>query len=55
MKQFQFIEWDDEGTTATLWLNRPPVNAIVSEMYVEIRELCSATSPRTFPRPGRSC
>jgi enoyl-CoA hydratase len=42
MKQFQFIEWHDEGTTATLWLNRPPVNAIVSEMYVEIRELFGA-------------
>jgi enoyl-CoA hydratase len=42
MKQFQFIEWHDEGTTATLWLNRPPVNAMVSEMYVEIRELFGA-------------
>jgi enoyl-CoA hydratase len=39
MKQFRFIELDDEGTTATLWLNRPPVNAIISEMYVEIGEL----------------
>jgi enoyl-CoA hydratase len=39
MKQFEFIECDDEGTTATLWLNRPPVNAVISEMYVEIREL----------------
>jgi enoyl-CoA hydratase len=42
MKQFQFIEWHDEGTTATLWLNRPPVNAVISEMYVEIRELFDA-------------
>jgi enoyl-CoA hydratase len=45
MKQFQFIEWHDEGTegtVATVWLNRPPVNAVISEMYVEIRELFGA-------------
>jgi enoyl-CoA hydratase len=45
MKPFQFIEWHDEGpegTVATLWLNRPPVNAIVSEMYVEIAKLFGA-------------
>jgi len=39
MKQFQFIECHDEGTTATLWLNRPPVNAVSSEMYLEIQQL----------------
>ena len=41
MKQFEFLEWHDEGTTATLWLNRPPVNAVISEMYLEIRKLFS--------------
>lgn len=39
MRQFQSIECHDSGTTATLWLNRPPVNAVNSEMYIEIREL----------------
>jgi enoyl-CoA hydratase len=39
MKQFRFIEWHEEGNIGTLWLNRPPVNAVISEMYVEIREL----------------
>lgn len=42
MKQLQFIEWREEGNIGTVWLNRPPVNAVISEMYVEIRELFGA-------------
>jgi enoyl-CoA hydratase len=42
MKQFQFIECQADGDTATVWLNRPPVNAVISEMYAEIRELFAA-------------
>lgn len=39
MSQMKFIEWQSDDTTATVWLNRPPVNAATSEMYVEIAEL----------------
>ena len=39
MTQLKFIESQSEGTTVTVWLNRAPVNALNSEMYVEIHEL----------------
>jgi enoyl-CoA hydratase len=39
MEQFKFIEWQDEGTTVTVWLNRAPVNAVNSAMYLEIQDL----------------
>jgi enoyl-CoA hydratase len=39
MKNLKFIEWQNDATTATVWLNRPPVNAVNSQMYLEIQEL----------------
>jgi enoyl-CoA hydratase len=39
MKEFKFIEWHDDDTIATVWLNRAPVNAVVSDMYREMQEL----------------
>lgn len=38
MAQFEFIEWQANGSTATVWLNRPPANAVNQSMYVEIKE-----------------
>ena len=37
MDDFRFITWKAEGTTATVWLDRPPVNAVNGEMYEEIK------------------
>lgn len=39
MEEFRFIEWREDDTTATLWLNRPPVNAVTADMYLEIHQL----------------
>jgi enoyl-CoA hydratase len=39
MTTLNFLELRDDGTTATVWLNRPPVNAVTNDMYVEVREL----------------
>jgi enoyl-CoA hydratase len=39
MKHLKFVEWRNDATTTTVWLNRAPVNAVNSEMYLEIREL----------------
>ena len=36
--QFAFVEWSVEGTVATVWLNRPPVNATDQQLYTEIRD-----------------
>jgi enoyl-CoA hydratase len=41
MRQLKFIEWEQDGTVATVWLNKPPVNAVDAEMYVEIRDFFS--------------
>jgi enoyl-CoA hydratase len=41
MRQFEFIEWRDDGTTVVVWLNRAPVNAVNSQMYLEIQDLFS--------------
>jgi enoyl-CoA hydratase len=38
MEQPKFIDWEQRDAVATVWLNRPPVNAISQEMYSEIRE-----------------
>ena len=35
---FNFLHWKIEGLIATVWLNRPPVNAVTQEMYIEIRK-----------------
>jgi enoyl-CoA hydratase len=37
MTHFEFIEWQETGTTATVWMNRPPANAVSQAMYVEIK------------------
>src|SRR5687767_14433834 len=38
MAQFEFLEWQENGTTATVWLNRPPANSVNQAMYVEMKE-----------------
>lgn len=38
MRELKFIEWEQDGAVATVWLNRPPVNAIDGETYTEIKE-----------------
>lgn len=37
--ELNFIESHDDGTVITVWLNRPPVNAVTQEMYLEISEV----------------
>lgn len=41
MTDLKFLEWQQDHTIATVWLNKPPVNAIDSEMYAEIHEFFS--------------
>jgi enoyl-CoA hydratase len=41
MKHLKFIEWQQDHTVATVWLNKPPVNAVDSEMYAEIHQFFS--------------
>jgi enoyl-CoA hydratase len=38
VKKFEYLEWTREGNIATLWLNRPPVNAVDRAFYREIIE-----------------
>lgn len=38
MSELKFIEWSGDGPVATVWLNRPPVNATDQQLYGEIRE-----------------
>ena len=38
MTQLSYIEWVEDDNTATVWLNRQPVNAVNEPMYLEIRE-----------------
>lgn len=38
MRELKFIEWEQDGAVATVWLNRPPVNATDGETYTEIKE-----------------
>ncbi|HWD03612.1 MAG TPA: enoyl-CoA hydratase-related protein [Amycolatopsis sp.] len=38
MKDLTFLEWQEDGAIATVWLNRPPVNATDRQLYSEIRE-----------------
>ena len=37
--ELNFIEYHGDGTTAIVWLNRPPVNAATLDVYLEITEL----------------
>lgn len=41
MRDLTFIEWQEDGPIATVWLNRPPVNATDQQLYTEIREFFS--------------
>lgn len=41
MTEFTFLRWEVDGTVATVWLDRPPVNAVGQEMYREVRALFS--------------
>src|SRR5262249_24829801 len=49
MTTLNFLESQDDGTIATVWLNRPPVNAVNNDMYLEVRELFSSIEIR-FPK-----
>ncbi|MCW2718530.1 MAG: enoyl-CoA hydratase [Pseudonocardiales bacterium] len=39
MDEFEFLRWSADGHVGTVWLDRPPVNAVNQQMYAEIREL----------------
>ena len=39
MSSYEHLAWEVEGTVATVFLDRPPVNAVTQEMYREIRAL----------------
>jgi enoyl-CoA hydratase len=36
MRDLKHLRWDEDGSVATVWLDRAPVNAIDQEMYREI-------------------
>lgn len=38
---YESLRWSCEGNVATVWLSRPPVNAVNQAMYREIRRLFS--------------
>lgn len=42
MKQLNHLRFTLDGTLATVWLARPPVNAVTQEMYTEITTLFGA-------------
>lgn len=37
--EYQHLQWELDGPVATVWLARPPVNAVNQEMYEEIQRL----------------
>jgi enoyl-CoA hydratase len=39
MDHYSFLRWKVEDSIATVWLSRPPVNAVNQEMYREIEAL----------------
>lgn len=41
MDHYSFLRWKVEDAVATVWLSRPPVNAVNQEMYREIKALFS--------------
>lgn len=43
------LEWQEDGPIATVWLNRPPVNATDHQLYSEIRGFFRDL-PRYLPR-----
>jgi enoyl-CoA hydratase len=44
MTEYNFLRWEVDGAVATVWLDRPPVNAVNQDMYREIRSLFSDIS-----------
>jgi enoyl-CoA hydratase len=49
MTTLNFVETEDQGDIATAWLNRPPVNAVNTDLYLEIAEVFGSIDAR-FPR-----
>jgi len=41
MSDYNDLRWEVDGPVATVWLDRPPVNAVNQAMYREIRRLFS--------------
>jgi enoyl-CoA hydratase len=39
LNAYEFIRWDLDGPVATVWMSRPPVNAVNQAMYKEIHRL----------------
>jgi enoyl-CoA hydratase len=37
--EYEFLDWEVDGPVATVWLNRPPVNAVSQDMYGELIRL----------------
>ena len=46
MSDLNFIEWHEDGPIATVWLNRPPVNATDHQLYSEIRTFFDTVTDR---------
>jgi enoyl-CoA hydratase len=44
MSGYEFLRWETDGPVATVFLARPPVNAVDQAMYKEIRRLFSDVS-----------
>ena len=38
MRDLTLLDWQEDGPIATVWLDRPPVNATDHQLYSEIRE-----------------
>lgn len=47
--ELNFVDTCDNGTVATVWLNRAPVNAATTEMYLEITNVFGNIAAR-FPQ-----
>ncbi|GEL22897.1 enoyl-CoA hydratase [Pseudonocardia sulfidoxydans NBRC 16205] len=41
MQDLTFLDWQTDGPVATVWLNRPPVNAVDQQFYREIHTFFS--------------
>jgi enoyl-CoA hydratase len=41
MRDYNYLRCEVDGPIATVWLNRPPVNAVNQEMYREVRHMFS--------------
>lgn len=47
MRQFASLEYDIDGPVITVWLARPPVNAVNQEMYRSVKALFSSLEQLT--------